>query len=226
MPYYRYNRQKIGAAMELYGYVFDREGCYGQPVIFRDKDHLVRFIKENLNATKLIVTDRIDQQVLLIQDGVDLYNDLDRFEINLGEIFKEIRAEWAGDPNTEGQKPDWEILYDSIGLSPGEIRMRQRVKHDCRVARTVEDVAELMSGTYFTVYFYSPDGEACWGYFNEFEFTATVMIKDREGYWSDTGRLARIPRDGRVKHLRSGEDIHDFLLLDSPTLNLLPQDDK
>ncbi len=43
------------------------------------------------------------------------------------------------------------------------------------------------------------------------------MTKDQDGYWSDTGRLARIPRDSRVKHLRSGEDIHDFLLFDSPT---------
>ncbi len=106
-----------------------------------------------MDETKLVVTDRADQQVLLIQECVNLYNDLDQYEVSLGEIFKEIRAERVGGANGEVRKPDWEILYDSIGLSPGEIRMRQRVKRDCRTARTVEDVAELVSGTYFTVYF-------------------------------------------------------------------------
>jgi hypothetical protein len=210
--------------MELYGYTFDREGYYNQPEIIKGKKGLVQFIKKNIDSTKLVVTDQADQQVLLIQDGVDLYNDLGRFGIDLGDIYKEIRAELVDDTDNEVQKPDWEILYDSIGLSYGEIRMRQRVKRACRAARTAEDVANLVKGTYFTVYFYSPDEEQCWGYFDESEFTAVTMIKDEEGYWSDTDRLVRIPRDGRVKHLRSGEDIHDFMLFDSPTMKYQSQE--
>ncbi len=104
--------------MDLYGYVFNREGYYGQPVMLKEKEHLIQFIKENLDETKLVVTDRADQQVLLIQECVNLYNDLDQYEVSLGEIFKEIRAERVGGANGEVRKPDWEILYDSIGLSP------------------------------------------------------------------------------------------------------------
>jgi hypothetical protein len=203
--------------MELFGYVFDRDRYYGQPEILRNREDLVKFIKDNFDAAKLVVTDMEDKQILLIRDGVDLFNDLDHYGIILEEIFNEIRADWAGNADDEVRKPDWEILYDSIGLSSGEIAMRQRVKRECLAARTVQDVAELMRGTYFAVYFYSPEKEQCWGYFNESDFTATIYVKNEDGYWSDTGTLVQIPRDGRVKHLRSAEDVHDFLLYDLPT---------
>lgn len=203
--------------MDLRGYIFTREGHYDRPILLKEKDQLVQFIKDNLNAAKLVITDQADQQILLIQDGVDLYNDLEQFGISLSEIFRAVRAEQVGDMDEARQKQAWEKLYDSIGLSPGEIRMRQRVKRDCLAAQTVQDVADLVSGTYFTVFFISPDDDQCWGYFDETDFSAAVMEKDTDGYWSDTGRMVRIPRDGRVKHLRSGEDIHDFLLFDLPT---------
>ncbi len=191
-----------------------------------DNEQLIQFIKHNFDVPKLVITDQADQQVLLIQDGVDLHNDLGQFGIDLGEIFEAIRAEAIGDSSEDGEKPDWEKLYDSIGLSPGEIRMRQRVKRDCLVARTVQDVADLVSGTYFTVFFISPDESQCWGYFDETDFSGVVMEKDPEGYWSDTGRLVRIPKTGRVKHLRSGEDIHDFILFDLPTETIEQKDEE
>ncbi len=46
MPYYRYKGREKEVFMDLYGYVFNREGYYGQPVMLKEKEHLIQFIKE------------------------------------------------------------------------------------------------------------------------------------------------------------------------------------
>jgi len=163
----------------------------------------------------LIITDNSDQQLLIMQDGVDLFNHLDQFGIRLLDIFHDIRDNLVNDHET-GNKPEWEQLYDSIGLSAGEIQMRQRVKRACKVAKTVSDVVKLVQGTYFDVSFVTEDRQRCWGYFDEMQCTAIVLIKDDQGYWSDSGKEDVITLDARVVHLESREDVHEFILLDPP----------
>jgi hypothetical protein len=199
--------------MKFLGYVFDDSRETVQPTTL-DKTSLVQFIKEHLEVKQLIITDTSNQQLLLMRDGVDLFNQLDEFGIHLPDIYREVRESLVGDGKRSEEKPEWERLYDSIGLSAGEIRMRQRVKRACLAAKTVSDVVDLIQGTYFSVYFYSEDKEQCWGYFDESNFTAMSLLKDENGYWYDSGDPVVIPGDARVVHLRSAEDIHEFILLD------------
>jgi hypothetical protein len=46
-----------------------------------------------------------------------------------------------------------------------------------------------------------------------------LLLQDVEGYWYDTGAQVALPGSARVQHLRSSEDIHEFLLLDPPAAN-------
>ena len=204
--------------MVFFGYVFDQDERYTPPTSLDDKPALSEFIKANWEAKQLIITDRFDKQLLHMRDGVDLFNKLDQIGIQLSSIFQDIRENLVADQDASG-KAGWEQLYDSIGLSAGEIRMRQRVKQACKEAQTVSDVIELVQGTYFDVDFISTDHQRCWRYFDIDQRTAEVMIRDDHGNWSYINEEEVIPLDARVAHLRSGEDIHEFILLDPPLSN-------
>jgi len=201
--------------MAFFGYVYDQDERYAPPTSLDDKQALKEFIKANWDAKQLVITDRFDKQLLLMRDGVDLFNQLDQFDIQLSKIFQDIRENLVTNQDS-GEKPEWEQLYDSIGLSAGEIRMRQRVKQACKEAQTVSDVVELVRGTYFDVDFISQDHQHCWRYFDIQRHTAEVMIRDEQGNWSYIEEEEVIPLNARVVHLRSGEDIHEFILLDPP----------
>jgi hypothetical protein len=202
--------------MTFYGYLVDENGNHPSPTELTSTEALSNFIKEHFFDKQLIITNSADEQILLMHNGVDLYQDLDSLGINLAEIMQEIRED-ASQPLTPNEKkPGWERLYDQIGLSPGEIRMRQRVKRECRLARTVAEVAELVQGTYFDARFYSPDGLWAWGYFDETDFTATVLIKNGKNIWGSSHERVVLPPGGRVRHQESREDVHVFTLLTSP----------
>ena len=204
--------------MNFIGYVYDETGRCARPEYLGDENALIEFITVHWEAKQLIVTDRFDKQLLLMREGVDLFNQLDKIGIQLSSIFQDIRENLVTDQDASG-KPDWEQLYDSIGLSAGEIRMRQRVKQACKEAQTVSDVIELVRGTYFDIDFVSQDHQRCWRYFDIDRHTAEVMIRDDQGKWSYTDEEEVIPLNARVVHLRSGEDIHEFILLDPPAGN-------
>jgi hypothetical protein len=200
--------------MICHGYRFDHEGKYGPSVLLADQDSVIRFIQDNLEAPQLLITDAGDNQLLLMRDGVDIFNVLDQYGISLAAIFEELRQDIASEGTSPKEKPEWEVLYDQIGLSPGEIHMRQRVKAACRAAKTVADVAELVRGTYFDAHFVSEDGQKWCRFFNEDDHSAKLMIKDESSEWVDDPDLFYLSPRAKVKHLRSSEDIHTFLLID------------
>jgi hypothetical protein len=199
--------------MKFFGYCYEDEDITPSPIELPDQQALMQFIKEHYEAPQLVITDAGDNQLLLIRAGVDLHNALDQYGISLAAIFTELRQEIAGDDPTQAEKPGWEMLYDQIGLSAGEIRMRQRVKAACRAAQTVEDVAALVAGTYFDANFVSEDGQKWCRFFNQDDYSATLMTKDESGEWIDLPAPFYLSPTAKVKHLRSGEDIHTFLLL-------------
>ncbi len=92
--------------------------------------------------------------------------------------------------------------------------MRQRVKAACRAAQTVADVAEVVRGTYFDAHFLSQDGQKWYRYFDEDDFSATLMIKDENGKWMDKPEKAILSPTAKVRHLRSSEDVHTFEIID------------
>jgi hypothetical protein len=200
--------------MHCYGYCFDQEGRYGPPIRLADQHAIIQFIRENGDAPQLMITDAGDNQLLLMRNGVDLFNDLDRIGISLQAVLNHIREEMVDEGSSSSEKPEWERLYDQIGLSPGEIRMRQRVKAACRAAKTVADVAEIVRGTYFDAHFLTPDGKKWYRFFDEEDYSATLMIKDENEKWIDEPEKAVLSPRTNVRHLRSSEDIHTFELLD------------
>jgi hypothetical protein len=199
--------------MKFFGYCYEDEDTTPTPTELTDQQALIQFIKDHYEAPQLVITDAGDNQLLLMRDGVDLYNALDHYGISLGSIFAELRQEIAGESHTRGEKPQWEVLYDQIGLSAGEIHMRQRVKAACRAAQTVEDVAALVAGNYFDAHFVSQDGQKWCRFFNQ-DYSATLMTKDEFGEWIDHPSPIYLSPTAKVKHLRSSEDIHTFFLLD------------
>ena len=204
--------------MEFLGYVYDAYGRYDAPQTLEDEFALVRFITENLEAPQMVITDLADNQLLLTRGGVDFFSNLSSLGIELGDVYRQIR-EGQVEPSKENrQKPPWEVLYDSIGLSPSEIRMRQNVKKACLAAKTVQDVADLLKGTYFSVYFYNQDRNKSWGHMDEDTLSAELLLLDEKGYWYDTGSLVQLAAEAKVRHIRSSEDIHEFLLLDPPAV--------
>ncbi len=58
-----------------------------------DQEAVIRFIKAHHEAPQLVITDQRDQQLLLMRDGVDLFNDLDRIGISLQAVLNQIREE-------------------------------------------------------------------------------------------------------------------------------------
>lgn len=200
--------------MLCYGYCFDTEGRYGPPVRLADQDAIIQFIRENQHAPQMMITDMGDHQLLLMRDGVDLYNELDQVGIDLNFVLNQIRDEMVAEGQSTGEKPEWERLYDQIGLSPGEIRMRQRVKAECRAARTVGDVAEIVRGTYFDAHFLTTDGKKWYRFFDEEDYSATLMIKDDNGKWNDEPEKSILSPTLQVRHLHSSEDVHTFEISD------------
>ena len=200
--------------MICFGFSFDREGRSDPRTHLGDPDTVINFIRENLDAPQLIITDEKDCQLLLMRDGVDLFNALDRVGISLSKVLNQTREDIVAESSQSNEKPKWERLYDQIGLSPGEIRMRQRVKSACWAARTVADVAELIHGTYFNAHFLSSDGQRWHRFFDEKDFSVTLMTKDGNGEWIDQIDRVTLSPILKVQHLRSSEDIHTFELLD------------
>jgi hypothetical protein len=78
-------------------------------------------------------------------------------------------------------------------------------------------VAELLKGTYFDAFFESEDGTRAWGYFHGQDLWATVMQSSEAGGWAGASRQhVELPPGARVRHTSSSEDVHRFVLLDTP----------
>lgn len=180
------------------------------------RQEIISFLQKNLYEDEVIITDLGDGMLFQAIDGVDLYSDLVSLGIDLQSIYQEIRNSWQIDePSTE--REPWEDQYDSIGLSPGEVRMRQRVKQACKSARSVADVARLLKGTYFNARFYSEDRSRVWGYFDLDEYSVIVLNESDVGVpGEEQEKTAFLNPQARVRHISSGEDIHTFVLLDPP----------
>jgi hypothetical protein len=199
--------------MFFFGYTDNKQGHHSAAVRLTDQEAVIRYIQENLDSRQLIITDAGDHQLLLMCDGVDLFNDLGRIGISLQAVLNQIREEMVEAGSNKGEKPEWERLYDQIGLSSGEIRMRQRVKAACRAAQTVADVAEIVRGTYFDAHFLTPDGNKWYRFFNEDDYSITLMTKDDSGTWIDEPERVFLSPTTLVRHLHSSEDIHTFEML-------------
>jgi hypothetical protein len=193
-------------------------GFYGTPVRLLSASELVAFIKKHLYAEELRITDCGDNLIYHAVNGIDLYSDLESYGIDLPEIYREIRAEWVNrSADNETARQPWEDFYDSIGLSAGEYEMRQKSKRAAKSAKTVQDVAYLLEDTYFDAFFTSEDSQRAWGYFRGGDFSAVTMVGDEiSGWQGDWERVVHLSPGARVRHKRSGEDSHWFILLDEP----------
>ncbi len=193
----------------FFGYVTIK-GRYDQPTKLEGTQAVVDFVTKHLYAEELRVCDSNDHLLLHLMDGVDIYNELEEININLNELFINARQALIEKEEEQPPKERWEMLYDQIGLSAGEIAMRQRVKKAARAATCVADVAELVQGTYFDARFYSLDDVHCWGYFNDADLTVCLLSED------ENDRRIQLKPDARVQHRSSAEDVHVFTLLDIP----------
>lgn len=173
------------------------------------------FVKEHLYAEELRITDTADELIFHAVDGIDLFSRLDELGIDLPALYDAIRREAVAAESAPEQREreDWEALYDSIGLTPAEVSMRQAAKRAARAARTVADVVSLLEGTYFDADFQSEDGSQRWDCFDPRSYSA--LVRSREGK-RDRPREVRLNPQARVRHLGSGEDVHLFVLLDPP----------
>jgi hypothetical protein len=199
-------------------YVY-REGHYDKGIRLETVMAVKDFVTEHLFAEELMICDTGDHLLLHVLDGVDLFNALDEIGIDLTVIFQSLRRDTIQGIDEAKPKEAWEILYDQIGLSPGEIAMRQRVKRAAKVAQTVADVADLIRDTYFDAYFYSPDDSTVWMYFDDQDLSVTEFTReeDQENIsWEDSGRKVYLSPSARVQHRSSAEDKHVFTMLDLP----------
>jgi putative alpha-1,2-mannosidase len=78
----------------------------------------------------------------------------------------------------------------------------------------VGDVAEIVRGTYFDAHFLTTDGKKWYRFFDEEDYSATLMIKDNNGKWNDEPEKSILSPTLQVRHLRSSEDIHTFEISD------------
>ena len=216
-----------GTVPETYrGYV-SREGRFGRAVRLAGAAEIAAFLREHLYDEEVRIVDGDDFLVFRAMGGIDLYSRLGDLGIDLPALYREIHTAWVAEAQAgagEGRRPGaagevveprepWEELYDSIGLSAGEIGMRQRAKRACRAARTVADVVDLLEGTYFDAYFQTEDGSREWGYLDRSEGTVEVVRpRGEEGAHA----RSRLDPAARVRYHSSGEDIHLFVLLDPP----------
>ena len=202
----------------FYGYIYKADR-YGQPVKLEGKRAVADFIKANLYAEELKVCDAADRLVFHALDGVDVFNGLDAIGIDLADLYRSVRRDAVSAEVGTPKKEEWERLYDQVGLSPGEISMRQRVKKAAKAARTAADVAELIRGTYFNARFYSRNDTDCWGYLDEKDLTVSKLSDDETDPHADnpeSERRTALSPDARVQHRSSAEDVHIFTLLDPP----------
>ncbi|MFH1330143.1 MAG: hypothetical protein ABIJ48_05775 [Actinomycetota bacterium] len=197
--------------MRIVGYTTSA-GQRTKTVLPKKREVLLHFLEAHLFDDEVVLTDSADRLIFRAADGIDLYSRLDEFGIDLPTLYRRLRqAAVPVAPRDEGAREPWEDLYDSIGLSPGEIAMRQRVKRAAKAARTASDVAELLAGTYFDASFESGDGSRSWAGFDPGDLSVVGQLAD-----DGTGERIRLPPDARVRHRGSGEDVHCFVLLDSP----------
>lgn len=204
-------------ASHFIGYVTSG-GRRSPPQRLENRAELVSFIKANLYDDEVVITDAEDNVLFRAVDGVDLYSAVDKLGIDLPALYRETReALVAAESEPDAETEPWEELYDSIGLSPGEIAMRQRVKRTCKAARTVADVAELLEGTYFAAHFYSEDRRRAWRFFDphDYSVSAAKMVNGQNAN-EEQERIVHLDPDARVRHLSSSEDIHKFILRDPP----------
>lgn len=191
------------------GYVFIN-GQQSQAQPLAGKDAIISFLQDHLYDPEVIITDSGDRLLFRAVDGIDHYSSLADLEIDLKLVFEKIRKTWHSTEQGADREP-WEDFYDSIGLSPEEVRMRQQVKQACKTARTVADVVRLLEGTYFSARFFSEDLSQEWGYFDPDDFSGVRLNASEE-----PGQAVIFEPVARVKYISSGEDIHTFFLLDPP----------
>ena len=72
--------------MAYFGYRYRVDGRYFPPVRLDTPAAVTGFIQDNLEAPQLIITDAEDHQLLLMRDGVDLFNALDKIGIFLNSL--------------------------------------------------------------------------------------------------------------------------------------------
>ena len=197
--------------MRILGY-FTSHGEEVGPIALHDRAAVLAFLEAHLFDVEVVLADPDDRLVLRAVDGVDLVSRLDELEIDLPALYRRLRERAvAGASDAAEEHEPWEDLYDGIGLSPGEVAMRQRAKRRARAARTVADVVELLAGTYFEASFVSEDGGRSWASFDPGDLTALERLPD-----GGTGKPVHLSPDARVRHRASGEDVHSFVLLDPP----------
>ncbi|MEA3440784.1 MAG: hypothetical protein U9R58_10920 [Chloroflexota bacterium] len=180
---------------------------------------LKTYLKAHLYDEEVVITDPGDNLLFRALDGVDLYSELDELGIDLPALYREVRQKLLVDAAKQGaEREPWEEYYDSIGLSPGEIQMRQQAKRLCKAAQTVEDVARLLEGTYFDAYFHSEDRQRAWGYFNPEDYSIDVLEGSEEEGWGERQdpQIVTLNPKARIKHISSSEDVHRFTLYDPP----------
>jgi hypothetical protein len=202
----------------FFGYVYSGD-THGEPQRLENQDELTGFLKAHLYEDEVVITDAVDNLLFRAVDGVDLYSELDELGIDLPALFREAQEEMvSAESEQDGGREPWEELYDSIGLSPGEIQMRQRAKRACKAAQTVVDVARLLEGTYFDAYFYSEDRQRAWGYFNPDDYSIHELDGSEEEGWGERQDplIVTLDRNARVKYVSSSEDVHRFTLYDPP----------
>ncbi len=189
------------------GYIYVK-GRYGSPKRLEGVDSVVAFLKNHMYDEEIRITDTGDDLLFHARQGVDLFSALHEIGISLPQIYQEIRQDTVAEAGEEGrEREDWEDLYDSIGLSPDEIGMRQSAKAAAKAARTVADVAKLLRGTYFDAFFETSDGSRSWGYFDAKDYSVREDPTDK--------RVVLNP-ETRVRHIGSGEDVHVFVIRDPP----------
>ena len=202
-----------------YGFVF--VGSRAEVVEkLEGNEAIVAFLKAHIYDEEVRITDELKKRVLFhSRDGVDLLSSLHLIGISLPEIYKEVKQRiLTQSQNDESERQDWEDNYDSIGLSPEEILMRQVVKRQARGVETVADVARMVGGdSDFDAFFNTEDHTRAWSYFDPDSLTVTPMKHCEDGGWTgDWGKSVRLKPEARVKHAGSGEDIHFFIIFDPP----------
>lgn len=190
------------------------DGYHGPPARLHDLEEVLAFLKAHLFNEQVTITDRRDELWFEARSGVDLFSRLDELGIDLPELYHQHRQEILDEAiEIDIERQPWEELYDQVGLSPGEIHMRQRVKKLALEAKTVSDVASLVEGTYFDVLFCLADGQPAWGTFDPQDFSVSPLQEEAQAHL--ISRIVLAPH-ARVRHVASGEDIHLFELIDLP----------
>ena len=202
---------------KYWGYVYSNNDLVAC-LQLTNKAEIINFLKSHLYDDQLEITDNGDNLVFRSQNGIDLFSSLAEIGIDLPSIFQESRQElYASEEQEENNREPWEEHYDSIGLSPGEIRMRKKVKRECKAAHTVGDVAALLRGTYFDASFISEDKKRAWGYLDENDCSVYIFDGSEEDGWrNEREEMIFLNLDARVKHISSSEDKHWFFILDPP----------